>query len=169
MRPTFRLLAVLVAFVPAAALAGGSRTYLVPAVVQCPGPAACVPRQFESAYTFDAIILVSSGAKYLSPNKPSLTLEIRGVRDPSHALFTGNLTLQLLPSRVSLPGIGTFPDDSPLTAVAPATVPVKNGAAHFPYKPSAAAPNGTITNGGGVEVLDPDGKRLAVTGSQAKP
>jgi len=34
---------------------------------------------------------------------------------------------------------------------------------------SPAAPNGTITNGGGVEILDPEGKRLAVTGSQAKP
>jgi hypothetical protein len=69
-----------------------------------------------------------------------------------------------------VPGIGgTFPDDSPLTRVAPVPIRLKNGGAkRFAYK-SPAAPNGTITNGGGVEILDPEGKRLAVTGSQAKP
>lgn len=100
---------------------------------------------------------------------PALTLDIRGVRDPSHALVTGNLTLRILPSRVSLPAQGTIPDDSSLTQVPPKAIPIKNGNAHFPYKPGASAPNGTITNGGGVEVLDPDGARLAVIGSQAKP
>ena len=47
--------------------------------------------------------------------------------------------------------------------------PLKNGDARFPYKPSTGVPNGTIVNGGGVEVYDPDGNLLAVTGSQQKP
>lgn len=168
MRNTAYALGVGLALLLPGAASAGTRTYLVPAVVQCPGPAVC-PRAFESTFTFDTIVLVSPGGRYLAPNKPALTLDLRGVRDASHALFTGNLTLQVLPSRVSLPGFGTLPDDSPLSAVAPITVSVKKGAGHAVYKPPAPAPNGTITNGGGVEVLDPDGKRFAVTGSQAKP
>ena len=54
----------------------------------------------------------------------------------------------MLSARVSVPGIGTFPDSSPLTRVAPVPIPLENG--------------------GGVEIFDPDGKRLAATGAQAK-
>jgi hypothetical protein len=46
---------------------------------------------------------------------------------------------------------------------------LKNGDARFSYKPSTGVPNGTIVNGGGVEVYDPDGNLLAVTGSQSRP
>lgn len=171
MRHPLRTLALLAALLPPTlAHAGTNRVYLVPAVKECPGPATCVPREYESTYTFDAIILLSPGGKYLSTGKkPSLTLDIRGVRDASHALVTGNLTLVILPVRVSLATLGTFPDDSPFTQNAPVQVPITNGATRFPYRPSAVAPNGTLVNGGGVEVLDPDGKRLAVIGTQAKP
>ena len=34
---------------------------------------------------------------------------------------------------------------------------------------AAADASGFITNGGSLDILDPDGKRLAVTGSQSKP
>jgi hypothetical protein len=157
--------------VPAMATAGGyNRVYLVPAVKRCPGPAACVPREFESRYTFDAIVLRTPAQRYLAPNKPSLGLQVRGVRDPSGAPVTGNLTLKVLQSRVSLPSLGTFPDDSPLTVTPPVAVPVKNGNNRkFAYRPPAQPPNGTIVNGGGVEIYDPEGNLLAVTGSQVKP
>jgi hypothetical protein len=155
---------------PAAAAASYNRVYLVPAVKRCPGPATCVPRELESAYTFDSIVLRSPATRYLPVGKPSLFLEVRGVRDPAGNLVNGNLTLRLVQSRVSLPTLGTFPDDSPLTAVAPIPIPLKNGSNRkLPYKPDTQPPNGTIVNGGGLEVYDPDGKLLAVTGSRVRP
>jgi len=171
MRHTLRTLALLALLgVPTAAMAGGyNRVYLVPAIKQCPGPASCVPRTFESAYTFDAIILLSPASRYTPSGKPSLILDVRGVRDAAHALVNGNLVLKVISGRVSLPTLGTFPDNSPLTQLPPVSIPLKNGRTRFPYRPPAVAPNGTITNGGSIEVLDPQGNRLAVTGSQAKP
>jgi hypothetical protein len=153
----------------AATAAEYNRIYLVPAIKECPGPSSCVPREFESAYTFDSIILMSPATKYAPSGKPALILKIRGVRDPSGIPVNGNLTLRILPVRVSLPGLGTFPDDSPLTQVAPLRIPLRNGNnARFPYY-TPLVPNGLIANGGGVEILDPDGNRLAVTGSQSRP
>jgi hypothetical protein len=161
------LLAALV--VPHLAAAGGySRVYLVPAVKACPTASTC-PREFASSFIFDAIVLHSPATKFMPVGKPSLILEVHGVRDASHALVTGTLTLRVLSGRVSLPGLGTFPDDSPLTQQAPIPVALKNGDARFSYKPSTGVPNGTIVNGGGVEVYDPDGNLLAVTGSQSRP
>jgi hypothetical protein len=167
-RSVVRVFVLAVLAIPAAAAGGSNRVYLVPALAECPGPASC-PRVFESGYTFDTIILRTPPTKFTPPGKPAFVLDVRGVRDPAGALLNGNLTLRVLSGRVSVPGIGTFQDDSPLTRVAPVPIPIKNGnAKRFPYD-APESPNGTITNGGGVEVLDPDGKRLAVTGSQAKP
>jgi len=170
MRPTLPLAALIVLLVAAPrAFAGGSnRVYLVPALKQCAGPAACT-REFESAYTFDSIVLLTPATKYSSSKKPSLSVDIRGLRDASQALVNGTIVVQVLSGRVSVPTFGTFPDDSTLIQVQPANVTVKNGNARFAYKPPTPAPNGTITNGGGVEVYDPDGHLLAVTGSQSKP
>ena len=168
MRPT-RIAGALI-LIGAVTWAGGtSRTYLVPAVKQCPGPASCQPREFESAYTFDSIVLQSSASKYIQPGKPQLQLDIRGVRDASHALVNGTVTAQVVSGRVSLPNFGTFPDDSPLTQQAPIPVTLRNGRGKVSYKSATPVPNGTITNGGGVEVLDPEGHLMAVTGSQARP
>lgn len=161
-------LALLLATPPLASAGGYNRVYLVPAIKQCLQAATCT-REFESTFTFDSIVLMSPSTKYSSSKKPSFILDIRGVRDASQALVTGNVTLQILSGRVSIPTFGTFPDGSPLTAVPPVTIPIKNGSVRYPYKPSQQAPNGTITNGGGVEVLDPEGKLFAVTGSQSKP
>jgi hypothetical protein len=159
------LLAALV--VPHLAAAGGySRVYLVPSVKACPTRSTC-PREFASSFTFDAIVLHSPATKFMPIGKPSLILEVHGVRDASRALVTGTLTLRVLSGRVSLPGLGTFPDDASVTQQPPIPIPLKNGEARVPYKPSV--PNGTIVNGGGVEVYDPDGNLLAVTGSQSRP
>jgi hypothetical protein len=158
----------------AATIAGAvpyNRVYLVPALKKCESVAsACIPRQFESRYTFDAIVLRTPATRYMPAGKPSLYLEIRGVRDPDGAPVNGTLTVRVLSGRVSLPTLGTFPDDFSLTQVAPIAVPVKNGRnRRFPYQANPQPPAGTIVNGGAVEVYDPEGKLLAVTGSQSKP
>lgn len=154
-------------FAAAPALAGMNRVYLVPALKECPGPATCT-REFESTYTFDSIVLRNAAAKYSPPGKPALSLDLRGVRDGSGTPFTGSLSVHVLSGRVSIPGFGTLPDGSPLAEVAPVPVTLKNGNGKVSYSPPAS-PSGLISNGGGVEVVDPDGKVLAVTGSQTKP
>jgi hypothetical protein len=168
-RIPYRLTPLAVLVVPYIATAGGyNRVYLVPAITRCATASTC-PRAFDSSFTFDSIVLRTPATKFMPVGKPSLFLDVHGVRDASHALVTGTLMVRVLSGRVSLPGLGTFPDDSPLTQQAPIRVPLKNGDARFPYKPSTGVPNGTIVNGGGVEVYDPDGNLLAVTGSQSKP
>jgi hypothetical protein len=171
MRRVLRALALLAALaVPRAAVAGGyNNVYLVPALKQCVGTIPCQPREFESSYTFDSIVLQSPASRYMPSGKPSLILKVHGVRDASGTLVNGHLVLKILSGRVSIPAYGTFPDDFGLVQVAPLTVPLKNGSnARFPYM-AQGVPSGTIVNGGGVEVYDPSGKLLAVTGSQSRP
>lgn len=151
----------------ASAHAGANRVYLVPALQACPGPASC-PRELASNFTFDAIILRTPAGKYSPPGKPSLSIDLSGVRDATGAPFNGALTARVISGRVSIPGIGTLPDDSPLAQVAPLTITLKNGKGKIAYTPPQA-PSGLVTNGGGVEISDPDGHLLAVTGSQTKP
>jgi hypothetical protein len=163
------LLAVLLAPTTAPA-AGYNRIYLVPALKPCPGFGSCPGRELASSYTFDTIVLRSPPGRYLPTGKPSLFLQIRGVRDGAGTAVNGNLTLTVLSGRVNVPGVGTIGDDSSLTTVAPVPIPLENGNnPKFSYKPNPQAPNGTLVNGGGVEVYDPEGKLLAVTGTQAKP
>jgi hypothetical protein len=167
MRRAFAILGILLG--AASAQAGGwSRVYLAPALSECEGPATC-PRAFESTYTFDEIVLRTPASKYMSPKKPSIIVELKGVRDASGTAVDGTVTVKVLSGRVSIPGFGTLPDGSPLAQVAPVPVTLTKGNGKVSYKPDPQAPNGTITNGGGVEVYDPTGKRLAVTGSQSKP
>jgi hypothetical protein len=128
-----------------------------------------MPRELESAYTFDTIVVMTPSGRYYPSNGPALIVNVRGVRDPSHALLEGTVMLRLISGRVSLPGLGTFPDGASLVQPPPVAIRVRNGNARFPYKPELRPPSGTITNGGGVEILDPTGKRLAVTGSQTRP
>src|SRR5262249_31991691 len=131
------------------ALAGGTnRVYLVPALKQCPGPATC-PREFESAYTFGAIVLRNSASKYPPAGKPQLAVDFSGVRTPDGAPFTGTLKVSVVSGRVSIPGFGTLPDGSPLAQVAPLDASIKNGKGKVSYTPPQA-PGGLITNGGGV-------------------
>ena len=173
MRRSLPALAASMALLTATIATGAplSRVYLVPALKKCDSAfAACVPREFESRYTFDTIILRSPATRYLPTNKPSLYLDVRGVRDPSGALLTGNLTLRVISGRVGLASLGTLPDDFALAQVPPVAVPLRNGRnKRFAYRPDQTPPAGTIVNGGGVELYDPDGKLLAVVGTQARP
>jgi len=154
--------------IPHPAAARYSRVYLVPALKQCPTAATCA-REFESSFTFDSIVLQTPATRYPPTGKPSLVLDLHGVRDAAGTPVSGTLMLKVLAGRVSIPGIGTFPDDSSLTQQPPIPIQLKDGAGKVKYEPSLKPPNGTIVNGGGVEVFDPDGKLLAVTGSQYKP
>jgi hypothetical protein len=163
------LLAALLAPTVAPA-AGYNRVYLVPALKPCPGSGNCPGRELASSYTFDTIVLRSPPGRYLPSGKPTLLLQLRGVRDASGTPVTGTLTLKFLPVRVYTPSVGTIGDESSLTAVAPVPIPLQNGNnPKFAYKSSLQPPAGTLVNGGGIEVYDPEGKLLAVTGSQTKP
>jgi hypothetical protein len=113
-------------------------------------------------------VLKTPATKYSPPGKPAVALEFRGVKNGAGAPYSGALTERVLSGRVSIPGIGTLPDGSSLAQVPPFSAPITNGRGKASYTPPAS-PEGLITNSGGVEVLDPEGKLLAVTGSQSKP
>jgi hypothetical protein len=163
-----RVLAPLLLLLAASpALAGYGRVYLVPALVACPGPATC-ERAYASRYTFDSIVLRTPSSKYMPADKPALLVEFRGVRDPAGVPLSGEVTVRVLSGRTSIPGFGTLPDGSPLSQVPPIKVTLVKGKGKVAYRPPAT-PNGLVTNGGGVEVLDPVGNLLAVTGSQSRP
>src|SRR5262249_24219741 len=150
MRPMLFRLAVCAAIVvPHAARAGGyNRVYLVPAVKRCTTAATC-PREFASSFTFDAIVLRSPATKYLPAGKPSLILDVHGVRDASGAPLNGTLMLRVLSGRVSLAGLGTFPDDSSLTQQAPIPVTVEEGGGKPPLEAAAGGPAGPHGHGRG--------------------
>jgi hypothetical protein len=174
MRSTVRTLSLLLAALvisTGASAAGLNRVHLVPALKPCPGFGICPGRQLASRYTFDSMVLRTPASRYLPPDKPTLLLQIRGVRDASGAPVDGELTLKVLSGRVYTPPAGgTLGDDSSLAVQPPVAVPLRNGSnPKFAYRPPQATPPGTLVNGGGVEVYDPEGNLLAVTGSQAKP
>lgn len=170
LRPLELLLAVLITATSASA-AGPNRVHLVPALKPCPGAGICPGRQLASSYTFDSIVLRSSSSRYLAVDKPTLLLQIRGVRDASGAPVNGSLTLKVLSGRVYTPPAGgTIGDGSSLAAQPPVPIPLRNGSnPKFAYRPSQPTPRGTLVNGGGIEVYDPEGNLLAVTGSEARP
>ena len=103
----FVLLApALVLFVAAASVwAGGfNTTYLVPAYVTCPGPDICGgPPTRESAFTFDSATLRSPRSPYTDPKKPSLIVELKGVKDGSGSLVTAEgFTIQIAAGQINL-------------------------------------------------------------------
>jgi hypothetical protein len=170
MRYALLLFTVVLAPMVATAAGYGNRVHLVPALKPCPGAGTCPGRALESSYTFDTIVLRTPANRYLATGKPSFLLQIRGVRDASGTPLTGNLTLRILPARVNVPGVGTLGVDFSLAVVPPVSVPLRNGSnPKFAYSPPQQTPNGTLVNGGGVELYDPEGNLLAVTGTQTKP
>ena len=165
------LLTGLVALSVCPALAGGlNANYLVPAFVACPGPQTCGSPRRESRFTFDVAILRSPRVKYTSPSKPSVVVELRGVKDASGAPVTSNdFTVRLAVGQVTLPTLGiTVPPGHPLLQVPPVSITLKKGNGHVSYRPFAQAPPGTVAEGGNVTVFDSDGKRLATVGAQFK-
>ena len=150
---------------------GGLNTnYLVPAYVACPGPDTCGAPQRESSFTFDTAILRGPVGRYANPAKPSLILELRGVKDASGALVTSDaFTIVVAAGQVNVSAVAlTIPPGHPLSQVAPIPIPLKGGKGKVVYKPAQMAPPGTVAEGGGVSVYDSQGKRLATVGAQYK-
>ena len=165
------LVAGLVALSVLPALAGGFNVnYLVPAFVACPGPDACGTPERESGFTFESATLRSARGRYLDPKKPSLAVELKGVKDASGAPVTSNgFTVRVSTGQVNLPSSNlTLPPGHLLSTVAPIPIPLKNGNGSVSYKNAAQAPPGTVVEGGSVTLYDSDGKRLATVGTQAK-
>jgi hypothetical protein len=170
MRP-LALTVILVALSAVPAVAGGyNANYLVPAFVTCPGPDVCGAPQRESSFTFETAILRAPRGKYLNPKKPALIVDIKGVRDITGALVTGDgFAIQLTTGQVNLVGLATtLPAGSQLSTQAPIPLPLTNGNGHLAYRSKQQAPSKTVIEGGGVTIYDSAGKRLATVGTQAK-
>jgi hypothetical protein len=161
--------AAVLAAVPAAA-AGLNAVYLVRAFEVCPGPNTCGAPRPESRFTFETAVLRTPRSRYTVAGKPALVLVLKGVRDETGAPVTGDgFTLRPSSGQVNLTSQGlTIPAGHPLAAVAPLPISLRNGAGKVSYSPPAAAPPGTVVEGGTVTVYDSDGRRLATTGTQVK-
>ena len=172
---------VLAALLPALALAGMNRTYLVPAYKPCPeGQKSCAPQGPASTFTFELAILKSRPNPYIKPNQLSLAVELKGVRDASGALVTtlssnpaDDFILRTPAGRVTLLA-GTnlqLEPGSPLSPVTEVRVDLKNGNGHG----SLTTPDETPTHGliqqtlGVPELYDNQGNLLAVTGARSRP
>jgi len=144
--------------------------YLVAAYVPCPGPDTCGAPQRESSFTFDTAILRGPVGKYANPAKPSVVVELRGVKDAGGVLVTSDaFTIVVVAGQVNLSALAlTIPAGHPLSQIAPIAIPLKGGKGKLVYKPAQAAPPGTVAEGGGVTVYDSQGKRLATVGAQYK-
>ena len=160
--------ALVLALLPQLASAGGlNRTYLVPSFRTCPGPQTCFPPAHDSSFTFESAVLKTPVSRFLRSRKTAFILELKGVRDAAGNLASGvQLTIVLTTGQITVPGIGTFPPGAiPDTRI---SFTVEHGRAKVPYK-TPDVPRGTVVEGAGVTILDPDGRRLAIIGSQAAP
>jgi len=164
-----RIVAALVlALLPQLASAGGlNRTYLVPSFRTCPGPQTCFPPAHDSTFTFESAVLKTPVSRFLRSRKTAFILEVKGVRDAAGNLASGvQFTVVVATGQITVPGIGTFPSgtipDTRITFVA------ERGRAKIPYK-TPDVPRGTVVEGAGITILDPEGRRLATIGSQAAP
>ena len=170
---TRSLLLLLLAAAPALA-DGLNRSVLVPVYARCPGSGNCTP-VLASSYTFDSMYLYSSRKTYSGPGELALMIRVKGLKDANGALVTGQITVVVPATRVTiLPsggGFGTFGDSSPLAQQAPYVVEVKNGSAREKFlTPPATPKNGLVANTFGAPIVyDPEGKELASTGTQSKP
>jgi hypothetical protein len=174
MQRRIRLACLSAVALPALAFAGGfNKTYLVPAFLGCAGPATCAPQR-ESLYRFDSAVLRNSASRFLVPGKVAFMFEIKGVRDGGGNLVTTNTAdrsddfkLVSIPGQITITGLGTFPADAIPEVVLP--LDLKNGAGKLSFKTPEATPPGLVSDGGGIVVLDNQGKRLAVVGAMSKP
>ena len=92
-----------------------------------PSRAPACPASSSRAIRSTAIVLRSAATRYLPVGKPSLYPRDPGRAGPVRHAGERGAELQVVSGRVSLPTLGTFPDDFSLTQVAPVAVPLKNG------------------------------------------
>jgi len=157
---------------PAPGWSGGfNTTYLVPAYVTCPGPNVCAgPPTVESAFTFESATLRTPRSPYTDQKKPSFIVELKGVKDGAGNLVTAEgFSIQIAAGQVNIfepaPGF-SFPAGSPVTQTTPIPISLSKGHGRATYKPSTAAPAGTVAEGGVVTIYDNAGKRLATVGAR---
>ena len=175
--------------VPAPTLAGRvGATYLIPAYESCPRgvtttttlipPPPCVPATRESSFTFDSAVLKTSAPRYIAGGKVAFVLAVKGVRDAAGNLVTtdpansaddfavvsppGQITLTFLNETVA-PGV--------LSGPVVVRFDLKNGAGKVVYRipGDQPIPDGVISEGGSVFIVDNQGKRLATVGAQSPP
>jgi hypothetical protein len=176
-----RALTIALTLVPALALAGMNRTYLVPAYKPCPNAqTSCAPQGTASTFTFEQALLKSRPAPYIKPNQVSVIVEVKGVRDASGALVTtdpsnpaDDFVLRTGAGRVVLLA-GTnlqLEPGSPLVPVTEVRFDLKNGKGTGALRtPEETPTNGLINNSIGVpELYDNQGNPLAVTGARTRP
>lgn len=176
MRRSIVLIVFVLAAFTSAAHAGGNVNYLVPAYEPCTPPITTCPAVLESRFTFESVKLKSSKAQYLKDNKTAVSIELKGVRDPSGALVTTDPGNQADDFRLFIPGSqvtvqGTTSAPGILGPAIVLGIDLKNGKGKASYKtPAGAEDSGAITESTGAPyVIDSDGARFAVTGARAKP
>jgi hypothetical protein len=93
--------------------------------------------------------LYSSRALYSGPGKLALMLQVKGLKDANGSPVTGQITVSVPSSRVTIlsQGIGTIADGSPLAAQPPYVVDVKNGSARAKFfTPDSTPEHGLVVN-----------------------
>ncbi len=174
MRRASSLAVALVLAVAGTAAGGLNRSYLVPIYEACPGSGNCFPPKLASTYSFESAILYSSPKPYSGPKKLAVMVAIKGLKDASGNLVTGQVQLRIPASRITLLGslnLGTIGDNNPIAAEQIYKVDVKNGSGRQAFTtPDVTPAHGLTANAFESPVLyDPDGNPLASTGTQSKP
>lgn len=170
-------LGVLLSFLSAAAArAGFDTSHLVPAYAPCsPGTTSC-PAVLESRFAFERAVLKAANRRWLQDGKVALVVELRGVRDESGALVQGDpsdpgddFVLVLPGTQVSV--LGTTYAPGVLAGETRIPIEITNGKGRASFRPPAGGESSGVVAEAGAPpyVLDPDGNRLAVAGTRAKP
>lgn len=173
MRRAFAIVTMVLLALPVAATAKLNRNYMVQVYAPCPGSGNCLPAVLASPYTFDSVVLYSSPLQFTSAGKLALKIVVKGLKDPSGALFTGTIQLRVPANRVTILAplnIGTLGETSPLAAETVYTVRVTRGAANERFNTPPETPEaGLRVNSLGSPILyDPDGNPLASSGTRTK-
>jgi hypothetical protein len=158
------------------ASAGSNSTSLVPAYEPCTPPATTCPAVLESRFTFESAKLKTPKSEYLKDNKTAVTIELKGVRDPTGSLVTTDEGNQADDFKLFIPGTqvtigGTTTAPGILSPDIVVGIDLKNGKGKASYKtPAGGEGTGLVAEAVGVPyVVDSDGNRFAVSGSRDKP
>jgi hypothetical protein len=170
----------MLAFLLMPALVGAEMnvTDLVPAYAPCPGGrSSCTPVK-ESSFSFDRALLKSPRGSFIGPNKVSLVVELRGVRDASGALVTtstgdaaDDFVVVIPPGRTVLVEQGLqLEPSSPLVPQTSFRIDLKNGKGRTAYKTPPETPTSGLVSEATTTpvVMDNQGKRFAVSGARSR-
>ncbi len=167
--------AFVLCLIPAVALAGMNKNFLVQPFEPCAGPAICPDFRSLSSFTFETAVLRSPQSRYIASGKLAVQVELKGVRDASGALVTtepGNpaddFKLIVPEAEVYSPGIGVLP--SGVVGDVIVRFDLKNGNATVRYSTPDGVVSGLVTVATeSPYVIDNQGQPFAATGARAKP